>query len=322
MSIPLHQHASVPVSATPRAVASRLLADPAGIIGDATADALGGMGNLLDRWGFRSSELPETTATEAKDGGVGSVLLAWTGTEHHTGWPAMEVRLLVVPEPLDGSSRLALWTTRSPDAELATDALERFDRRRAVDVAMQRFLTELARRVGGAGDGLPSAPGASRFDRRPLFVHHAEHVAHDATDVARTLLADPLQLGRDLTDAALEALEAPLRDGRFRSQALPEVHVTVSPPDETGVVRVGWRCDEEASGWPAIELTLAVEAVRDGCRLSAWSHREPHYDTSLNRVDKGARDAVLKGLGPAVVRAAAAVRPGVPARRSTVTAAA
>lgn len=313
MTTPQHQLASVPVAAAPHAVAGRLLTDPAGIVADATGDAVDGARHLLHDWGFDASERPTTHAAAVEDDTFGSVLLRWTGPEDRTGWPAIEARLLVVPEPLDGSSRLALWTTRSPGAELGTDALEQLDRRRAVDVAVQRFLAELARRVGGAGDGVATAPGASRFDRRPLFVHHVEHVPQDATDVARTLLADPPRLGRDLTDAALDALETPLRTGRFRSPALPEVHVTASTPDRTGVVRVGWSCDEEASGWPAIELTLAVEALGDGCRLLAWSHREPHYDTSRNRVDRRERDAVLKGLGPAVVHAATTMRPDAPA---------
>jgi hypothetical protein len=104
---------------------------------------------------------------------------------------------------------------------------------------------------------------------------------------------------------ATSELAATLAAGRFRSAALPEVHATVVTGDPDRLLALTWHADEEATGWPACTLSLAVEATEDGSQLVVHSHREPRYDMSRNRIDKRQRDELLQGLGPAVARAVA-----------------
>ena len=70
------------------------------------------------------------------------------------------------------------------------------------------------------------------------------------------------------------------------------------------MVDLAWTSDEEATGWPHIGLTLAVEAAPDGSRLVILSRRAPGYDLSSNRVDKHQRDQILRELGSHVADAA------------------
>src|SRR5680860_115195 len=170
--LPLHQYASVPLSVSPEQVSARLVADPHGVVSQATADALTAMGPHIRRWGLQISELPTTTASPIGSDEFGSVEVAWAGTEDATGWPALIGRIVVVPAGPAGS-RLMLFSRRSPHAELATSRLDRLHCERIVHVSVQRFLQDLGRNLDDPGTRPPTAHLA-RFDRAPMFVHHLQ----------------------------------------------------------------------------------------------------------------------------------------------------
>jgi hypothetical protein len=71
----------------------------------------------------------------------------------------------------------------------------------------------------------------------------------------------------------------------------------VAAPGEPGAVRIRWRSDEEATGWPDIDLLVTVEAGPVGARLRVLSPREAGVDLSLNRIDKQQRDHLLRHAG-------------------------
>jgi hypothetical protein len=306
MTAPWHEHASVPLPGSPSAIQQRLVADPAGIVANATGLALSRLEPLLRSWGLPPSTLPGVTARPTAQDEVGAVELAWTGDEDATAWPSLLARLLVVPDHAATDSRLVFLTPRSPRAELATRRVGRLHRERILDVAVQRFLREVAAQVAGHGTLAPVGPPVTQFDRRPVFVHHAVASRLPATALARALMDDPGRLADQATSAALEAAAAPLAAGRFRCRPAPDTHVMPTPPGSTGVLELGWTSDEEATGWPQITLTLAVEAATHGTsRLLVLSGRTPGYDLSTNRMDKRARDQILRQLGGHVATAVA-----------------
>ena len=228
--------------------------------------------------------------------------LRWSGDEDATVWPSLTARILVVPDAAD-QARLAFLTPRSPRAELATRRLGRVHRERVVDVAVQRFLLELADRLADPETGRPVGSPLTRFDRRPIFVHHARTLDTDPQALVDELLADLPGLATDTTAHALAASDATLVAGRFRRPPAPTVQVAPTPPGTLGVVDLAWTSDEEATGWPQIGLTLAVEAAPGGSRLVVLSRRVPGYDLSSNRVDKHQRDQILRELGSHVADA-------------------
>lgn len=71
-------------------------------------------------------------------------------------------------------------------------------------------------------------------------------------------------------------------------------------------LRLSWRGDEEATGWPELLLAVVVEPHGHGSRLAVLSTREPRYDLSTSHLDKQQRHAVLQQAGQDVARALAA----------------
>ena len=305
MTAPWHQHASVPVAGAPSDVHQRLVADPADAVATATGLALARLEPLVRSWGLAPSTLPSVTAQPTGPDEIGAIELRWSGDEDATAWPSLVARLLVVPDHAS-DARLVFLTPRSPRAELATRRVGRVHRERILDVAVQRFLQELAVQVERDDSPAPAGPPMTRFDRRPIFVHHVEALSTDPATLAAHLLSNAHGLAGRVTDAVLEAATAPLAAGRFRQQPDPDVHVATTAPGSVGVLDLGWTSDEEATGWPQITLTLAVEAAEDGTsRLVVLSEREPGYDLSTNRLDKRARDLILRELGAHVATAVA-----------------
>lgn len=306
MTAPWHQHASVPLPGSPSAIHQGLVADTTGIVASATGLALSRLEPLLRNWGLPPSTLPGVTARPTDPDEVGAVELAWTGDEDATAWPSLLARLLVVPDPTTTDARLVFLTPRSPLATLTTRRVGVAHRVRILDLAVQRFLHEVAAQVGQDGVPIPGGPPVTQFDRRPVFVHHVLASPLPATALARALVDDPRRLANRATRAALDAATPALAAGRFRRRPEPETHVTPTPAGATGVLDLAWTSDEEATGWPQITLTLAVEAATDDTsRLLVLSRRMPGYDLSTNRMDKRARDQILRELGGHVATAIA-----------------
>ena len=303
MTTPWHQHASVPLRGSATAIHRRLVADPDGLVATATGDALSRLGPLVRSWGLAPRALPTVTAHVTGPDQVGAVELRWSGEEDDTAWPSLVARLLVVPGRTATDARLVFLTPRSPRAELATDRIGRPHRERVVDGAVQRFLREMAEHVGQPDAPHSAGPRVTQFDRRPIFVHHLEPHPLDPTVLARHLVEHADAVATTITATALEAATAPLAAGQFREPPAPSVHVGPTPAGSTGVLDLGWSSDEEATGWPRIRLTLAVEAADPGSRLVILSHRMAGYDLSVNRMDKRQRDQVLRELGPHVAAA-------------------
>ena len=306
MTAPWHQHASVPLPGSTSAIHARLVDDPADTVATATGRALARLEPLVRSWGLPPSTLPSVTAQPIEPDEIGAVELRWSGDEDATVWPSLVARLLVVPDHVATGARLVFLTPRSPRAELATRRVGRVHRERIVDVAVQRFLHEVAAQVAGHNTLAPAGPPVTQFDRRPIFVHHVTRLPLDPTVLARHLAHHQLGLADRVTAAGLEAVAAPLAAGRFRRRPDPETHVAPTPPGSTGVLDLAWTSDEEATGWPQITLTLAVEAATAGTsRLLVLSRRMAGYDLSTNRMDKRARDQILRELGGHVATALA-----------------
>ncbi len=313
--VPLHQYASVPVSAHPETVSRRLLAEPDGLVGVATANALTVMGPHIRRWGLTVSQLPTTTAGPVGSGELGSTEVTWTGPEDATGWPALTGRLVVSPTGYAGS-RLMFLSRRSPHAELATDRLDRLHRQRAVHVSIQGFLRDLANQLDGATATTLTArtgPGVRAFDRTPMFLHHIQGLGVDADTAHRWLLAKLDDLARSATAVAVSRAHASLQAGRFRAPARPHVETRPARPDEPATVWIRWGSDEGATGWPQLDLGLLVEAQGDRARLAMLSPREPGYDLSLNRIEKQQRHQILQRAGADLAAALADALPEAPA---------
>lgn len=305
--LPFHQYASAPLGITATLAHDRLRRDIVGIVQAATADAITGMAPFIGAWGLTPTALPNVTARATAADELGSVEVSWSGTEDAIAFPALIGRLLITPRRA-GGSRISLLSVRSPEAELRTLRIGSLHRRRLVDVAMQRFLHHLADRLDDPG-AVHRTAGATRFDRTPLFVHHLRTSSHDPDAVLATLTNAPEALAGSITDHALGAVRDPLDAGRFRREPHPTTHTRLVGPNEPGALYVGWSSNEEATGWPQLELSIGVEAAAHGSRLVVLSAREPGYDLSRNRADKAQRHQILQGLGAQVTDAVLAAIP-------------
>jgi hypothetical protein len=325
MPTPLHQYASVPVAASATEIHRRLRADVHDLVAAATADALTTMGRQAERWGLRITQVPVTAGRATEPTELGSIEVGWVGREDTTGWPALTGRLAVVPSS-ETSCRLLFVSPRSPRAELATGRLDRLHRQRLTHVSIQRFLHYLARQLSEP-DRRAKVDSAhvESFDSTPMFVHHLETLAHDPAVVRELIMADLVGLAERATTVAVERARGHLTAGRFRAPAAPTIQTRPARPGEPASVWIGWRSDEEATGWPNLDLTILVEAHDLGSRLLVLSPREPGYDLSVNRSDKQRRNQILARAGAdlaealhdalaeaAPVQAAAEARPMVP----------
>lgn len=293
MAPPLHQYASVTVAADAPEVVGGLRTDAHDLVATATADALAALVAPAGAWGLSATALPEARARATEADELGSVELEWRGHEDTTAWPSLVGRLLVIPQ-VTGSTRVAFVSPRSPDAELATGRVDRLHRRRVVDVAVQRFLRDLARRLGD--DTAPSpASSVGSVDRTGMFVHHLRTITGDPDAIARDLSAHAVDLADHATRAAVERSAASLAAGRFRATAEPRVAVQSGTPGSLGTVQITWHSQEEATGWPQLDLAIVVEAVAPAqVRVAALSPRPPQYDLSRNQSDKLQRDEILR----------------------------
>jgi hypothetical protein len=299
--LPFHQYASAPLGINATQAHDRLRRDIAGIVEAATADAITGMAPFIRAWGLTPTALPGVTARATDEDELGSVEVSWTGTEDAIAWPALIARLLITPRR-GGGSRVSLLSVRSPEAELHTMRIGSLHRRRLVDVAMQRFLHHLADQLDDPSAAHRTA-GATRFDRTPLFVHHLRTGGHDPDAVVATLTNGSEELAAAITEHVLSAVRDPLEAGRFRRESDPKTHTQLVGPNEPGALYVGWTSNEEATGWPQLWLSIAVEATERGSRIVVLSAREPGYDVSRNRADKAQRHQILQELGAHVADA-------------------
>lgn len=297
MTAPWHLFAAVPLAQPAAAISEQLRGAIDVLAASATADAFGSLAPLWRSRGLPTSGAarPASLARATDDDELGVAEVGWDADEDATGWPATAGRLLVVPHPA-GGCRVAFLARRSPDAELATRRLDRLHRRRFAQVAVQRFLLELAARLGTGPAG--DAAGATEFDRRPLFVHARRPLAADPDEVAGRLVTDAEELVADATRTAVDLAHDELTAGAFRAPPAPGVEWLPASPGGPGLLRFAWRVDEEATGWPRLELVVVVDArARSGAQLVLLSPREAGYDLSRNRVDKAARDRVLRRAG-------------------------
>ncbi len=297
MPTPLHQYASVPVAANATEIHRRLRADVHDLVAAATADALTAMERQAERWGLRITEVPVTAGRATEPTELGSIEVGWVGREDATGWPALTGRLVVVPEA-ETSCRLLFVSPRSPHAEIATDRLDRLHHQRLTHVSIQRFLHDLARQLSRR-DRRAEVDSAhvGSFDRTPMFVHHLETLVHEPAIVRELLVSDLVGLAERATADAVERARDLLAAGRFRTPAAPTIQTRPARPGEPASVWIGWRSDEEATGWPDLDLAILVEAHDHGSRLLVLSPREPGYDLSVNRIDKQQRHQILARAG-------------------------
>lgn len=305
--LPFHQYASAPLSITAREAHERLARDLPAMVEAATADALTGMAPFIRAWGLTPTALPSVTARATTADELGSVEVSWTGTEDEIAWPALIARLLITPRRA-GGSRVSLLSVRSPEAELRTRRIGSLHRRRLVDVAMQRFLHHLADQLDDPGP-IHRTAGATRFDRTPLFVHHLRSSGAEPDAVLATLTDAPEVLATTITEHVFSAVRAPLEAGKFRREPAPTIRTRPVGPNEPGALFVGWSSNEEATGWPQLQLAIGVEATDRGSRLMVLSAREPGYDLSRNRADKAQRHQILREFGAHVADAVLLERP-------------
>jgi hypothetical protein len=305
--LPFHQYASAPLGVTAAEAHERLARDIVAIVEAATADAITGMAPFIRAWGLTPTALPSVTARATAADELGGVEVSWSGTEDEIAWPALSARLLITPRR-GGGSRVSLLSIRSPEAELRTRRIGSLHRRRLVDVAMQRFLHHLADQLDDPGP-IHRAAGATRFDHTPLFVHHLRSSGPDPDAVLATLTDAPEVLSARITDHVLSRTRAPLAAGRFRSAPDPTIDTRLVGPNEPGALLVGWSSNEEATGWPQLQLAIGIEATARGSRLVVLSAREPGYDLSRNRADKAQRHQILHEFGAHVADAVLLGRP-------------
>lgn len=303
MAVPLHTYASVPVAAAADEVDRRLRADAHDLVIAATAAALAAVEAGAQRCGLRIAEIPMTAGRASEADEVGSIEVAWAGREDATGWPALTGRVLVVPDGA-GFARLLLLSSRSPDAELLTGRVDRLHRRRLASVGLRRFLRALAAeldRPGCAPAG--GAIGVPRIDRTPMFVHHLQSLASPCDLAHAHLLTERVRLAERATKVALERANDVLTSGRFGSPADPIVGSRPAQLGEPAALWIGWSSHEEATGWPELDLGLALEPHGAGSRLTVVSRRERRFDLSTNRVDKHQRHRVFEQVGRDVAQA-------------------
>jgi hypothetical protein len=294
MTRPLHHLSSITVAGPATAVHTRLAADGLDAVTSATAAALDLLGPPARSTGLPPRALPTVGARagEGADGsGIGSLELRWSGAEDATGWPALTASLVVTPTG-PTSSRLSLFSRRSPGAELHTTRVGRLHRQRLLDLAVRSFLREFVAALDLRSPApSPPATDAGHGDARsPRFVHATAWVPGPAEAVHAAISHDAPALARRATTVALHHLAPILAAGRFRLVADPLVVTAVPGPGELGSVTVGWRTYEEATGWPAMDLTVLTTSGDGGTRLALLSRRAPGYDLSVNRVDKYHRD--------------------------------
>lgn len=293
MNSPFHQHASVPLAGHLDEVTRRLHEDADAVAAAATANAWGATAPRLRSWGVGPLEPPQVEVVRGDDDAFGSLAVIWTGDETRTGWPAMQAGLITTVGPC-GQGRLALIGARPPRLGLAASRLDQRNRRRILDTAVQRFLRDTAFHLDAQAPRSCTHRTPASFDRRPSFVHAVRDVHSGAVEVARHLADEIEDLAPSVTQAAVAAAKERLDAGRFRAVATPSVSTAAGRLGELATVRIRWSGDEEATGWPALDLALAVVALPDGrARLVAHSTREPAYDLSRNRGDKQVRHDVL-----------------------------
>jgi hypothetical protein len=305
--LPFHPYASAPLGVTATEAHERMTRDVAAIVEAATADAITGTAPFIRAWGLSPTALPGVTARGTAADELGGVEVSWTGAEDEIAWPALRAQLLITPRR-GGGSRLSLLSVRSPEAELRTRRIGSVHRRRLVDVALQRFLRHLADQLDDPGP-IHRAAGAARVDRTPLFVHHLRPSGLDPDAVLATLTDAPDVLAARITDQVSSRARTPLAAGRFRFEPDPTVEARLIGPNGTGALHVGWSSNEEATGWPQLQLAIGVEATARGSRLMVLAAREPGYDLSRNRVDKAQRHQVLREFGAHVADAVLLERP-------------
>lgn len=333
MTTPLHHLGSVPLGVPPTLAHARLAVGGGDLATAATADALEALGPLARSWGLASRSLPTVAAAACGDGDLGTLRVSWAGDEDATGWPALEASLLLTPWAR-GSSRLHLVAGRSPATELRTGRLDRPHRHRLHDVALRSFLLAASRRLTLTAPEAPATvPSGTRARRRPLFVHGDVVLPHHPAEIADLLAAEAPGLLERASAAAVAGAAPALEAGRFRTTARPVTRIVGDDAHGLGVLTFRWQVDEEATGWPAMSVTLVAAAAPGGTRVVALSPREPGYDLSRNRLDKAARarisrDAVSGALAtlaedlagaattiPTAPRAGAGTSPRVPSPR-------
>jgi hypothetical protein len=296
MTTPLHPLVSTPLSAPPSVVRARLVGGLDDLVAAATADAIATLAPQARAWGLTPSALPTVHTRPTNHDELGSAEVTWAGDEDATGWPAVSGRLLVDLAPA-GGSRLVFLAHRSPWSELRTSRLDRLHRQRLTGVAVRRALRQLALALGEGAAARPSPVAIPGLDRTPRFTHALRSVDADVLDLAPRMAAAPADLAQRATAEAVARTRATWATGCFRAPAAPDVAARTTGLGELGVLRIGWRSDEEATGWPQLSWTVVLEPGAAGTRLAVLSAREPGYDLSVNRFDKQARDGLLRQAG-------------------------
>lgn len=314
MTAPIHQYVSVPIGAPASRVCKLLRTQATDLAPRVTVDVIAAMTPMVARWGLHTSGGPTVDVRPSDDDQLGSVAIAWAGQEDATGWPAISGWLVVVPEVGD-TARIVFVSPRSTRSGLATGQLDPLHRHRVVHITIQQFLHGVAGRLDAPGtEVLGAATGA---DDRPMYLHHLRPIVDDPHRMFGQMTRDPLGLAVHATRVALDRVGDALEAGRFRAPPEPMVHIRPGRHDELGMLHIRWEIDEEATGVPALEFALLVEAHQGGARLAVLSTRPAGYDLSRNRMDKAQRNQILQRVGAevgdAVVDQIVATAAGAPA---------
>lgn len=165
MTIPVHVHVTLSVARDAALVAERLRTSPSALSAAATADALRAGADLMGAAGFRAGALPTVEARAPADDEIGHLVVRWRGDEDATGWPAMTIWVVALPDG-DGTSKLALLSPRHPGYDLSTNRVDKLWRDRLARTAVRSFGVALRHMLEEA-----SGPNGSRelADAEPVL---------------------------------------------------------------------------------------------------------------------------------------------------------
>jgi hypothetical protein len=156
----------------------------------------------------------------------------------------------------------------------------------------------------------------------PLHVHTTVPLRVGCEEAVERLTSELAALATEATALAIEHVAPLARGGGFRATALPSVTVLEAADDDVAAAVVRWEGDEEATGWPAMTLSIVVTPTSAGSsRLALLSPRHPGYDLSTNRIDKVWRDRLARAAVRAFATALAEAIAGAGVRGAPVAAA-
>jgi hypothetical protein len=120
----------------------------------------------------------------------------------------------------------------------------------------------------------------------PLYLFPPIPVDQPADEVHRRLTADPQAVVTAATAVALHRSAPLLRRWGLTPTSLPSTTSVAASERELGCVTIGWRGDEDATGWPATSAQLLVTPTGPRtCALTLATTRGPAVGLAAARLD-------------------------------------